>query len=281
LQFKEIAAKILTPILRYIPKNRKWLYPFYLAGQLNVQAEEVYSSHLPQAFDGFSIAYASDFHYGPYFGDEEADSLIEQLLSLGADLLILGGDYGNVQASSTAFFNYIEAFSETQTVLAVLGNHDYSDENEAIKPLLQAMRDKNVKPLVNEVWTLNRQGVVLAVCAPDDMKCGQPDFELLRKGAEDADFILFTPHSPDLIPEAEKAGFSYHLALCGHTHGGQILLFRRSLQSSSIYGDRYRAGWYKEQGTNIFVSSGVGTSILPMRLHTRSEIHKFTLRAKL
>lgn len=280
MQLKEIAAKILTPILRHVPRNRKWLYPFYLAGQLNVVAEEVYSPRLPQAFNGFSIAYASDIHYGPFFGNREADRLIRQLLGLQADLVILGGDYGSVHASSIAFFEYIPAFPDSQTVLAVLGNHDYGENSEAVEPLLQAMRNKSVHPLVNDVWTLKKQGAKLAVCAPDDLKYGHPDFKPLLKEAKGADFILFAPHSPDLIPEAEKAGFAYHLALCGHTHGGQIVLFGHSLQSSSIYGDRYRAGWYKERGTNIFVSSGVGTSILPMRLGTRPEIHKFTLRAK-
>ncbi|HUM61301.1 MAG TPA: metallophosphoesterase, partial [Clostridia bacterium] len=68
--------------------------------------------------------------------------------------------------------------------------------------------------------------------------------------------------------------------ICGHTHGGQIVFFGRSLHSSSEYGDRYRSGWYREQGADILVSEGVGTSILPMRVGTRSQIHRLILRNK-
>ena len=275
-----IAGSIIPRLLSKIPKNIKFLYPFYLAGQLNTTAEEFSSPNLPNAFDGLSIAYASDIHFGPLFSSDEALRLYHKLLELETDLVILGGDYGDKLRDSIAFFSLIPSFPDTVKVLAVLGNHDYGRKGESLEPLLTAMRVKNVVPLVNQVFTIRQQSAVLAVCGPDDFRCGNPQLEPLITQAADADFRLFIPHSPDLIPEAQKAGFQFHLALCGHTHGGQITLFGHSLHSSSRYGDRYRSGWYREQGADILVSNGVGTSILPMRLGTKSQIHRLVLHSK-
>ncbi len=277
---KQFAGRVLPPLLKHIPKNRKIFYPFYVAGLLEEKEAEYRSRLLPPALDGLRIAYASDIHFGPYFNENQARDLCGRLVSFGADLLVLGGDYGDRLDSSIAFFNSIPPFPDGMTTLAVLGNHDYGRKKEKIDPLLRAMRSRNVIPLINTVWTLERGGAAMAVCAPDDAKSGLPDFGPLIKGSASADFILFVPHSPDLIPDAQVAGFQFHLALCGHTHGGQIVLFGRSVRSSSRYGDRYRAGWYRENGSDIHVSSGVGTSILPMRIGTRAEIHRFVLKAE-
>jgi predicted MPP superfamily phosphohydrolase len=278
---KKIAAGIFPRLLKNVPKDKKWLYPFYLAGQLHLSEETYESAHLPAAFDNLSIAFLSDIHYGPFLKKEEALSVVQKVVDLDTDLIILGGDYGDIPTNSLAFFNLIPTFPADKTVLAVLGNHDIGAKHQIIVPdILDAMRAKNIIPLVNETHILTREGKRLAVCGPDDKRCGRPDFEPLIAASQDADFVLFIPHSPDLIPDAYAADFAFHLALCGHTHGGQLVFFGRTLHSSSIYKDRYRSGWYQENGVDIRVSNGVGTSILPMRIGPVPEIHHIVLRAK-
>lgn len=278
---KRLAADIFPRLLKNVPKDKKWLYPFYLAGQLEVKEERYASLHLPLDFEGLSIAYASDIHYGPYLSKEEALSLTKRIMDLDTDLILLGGDYGDIPDNSIAFFKLIPAFPSDKTVLAVIGNHDIGIKNAGIRPeLLAAMREKNVIPLVNEVHILKKSNSSLAICAPDDIRCGQPDFTPLIRDAADADFVILLPHSPDLVPAAFGAGLGFHLAICGHTHGGQLVLFGRSVHSSSQYGDRFRSGWYREQGVDILVSNGVGTSILPMRIGPIPQIHRLVLSSK-
>lgn len=276
---KKIASRIMPGLLGWVPRHLKALYPFYLAGNLNILKEERFFENLPEAFDGFRIAYASDIHYGPLLKEAEANKIINSLLSLKADLTILGGDYGDVLENSIRFIAFFPDAPQGR-IAAVLGNHDCGAKGASRQPLLDAMRNKGMEPLVNQTMVLARAGKTLAICGPDDIKCGVPDLQALKKQSEHSDFVLFIPHSPDLIPDADDAGFRFDLALCGHTHGGQIVLFRRSLHSSSAYGDRYRSGWYRENGADILVSEGVGTSILPMRLGTKAQIHLLTLRAK-
>lgn len=276
---KKLAATVMPVLLRHIPKNRKLLYPFYLAGQLEVREETHQGARLPEALDGFAMAYASDIHFGPLFTASEADRLVAALLNLHVELIVLGGDYGDHLRNSIAFFEHIPAFPAETPVIAVLGNHDYGKRGESMEPLLHAMRKKNVIPLVNEVFALERGGKRLAFMGPDDIQCGRPDIRLLAERSKNADYPVFIPHSPDIIPQAVSEGLRFDLAICGHTHGGQIVMFGRSLYSSSRYKDRYRSGWYRENGADILVSNGVGTSILPMRLNTRPQIHRLVFRA--
>ena len=200
------------------------------------------------------------------------------MVDLDTDLIILAVIMG-ISPPTHWHFNLIPAFPADKTVLAVLGNHDIGAKHQIIVPdILDAMRAKNIIP-----WSMkptsSPEGKRLAVCGPDDKRCGRPDFEPLIAASQDADFVLLSPF-PDLIPDAYAADFAFHLALCGHTHGGQLVFFGRTLHSSSIYKDRYRSGWYQENGVDIRVSNGVGTSILPMRIGPVPEIHHIGLRAK-
>jgi predicted MPP superfamily phosphohydrolase len=69
------------------------------------------------------------------------------------------------------------------------------------------------------------------------------------------------------------------LTLAGHTHGGQVdlpLLGRRVVPSR--FGSRYAAGHIVEGGRHLFVTTGVGTSIVPVRFGVPPEIALLTLR---
>ena len=277
---KKMAGRLFPKMLHAVPKNKKWLYPFYLAGQLDLSLDTWQADKLPAAFDGFKIAYASDIHHGPLLKKDEALRVFDRLLALDSDLIILGGDYGDVPENSRALFELLAPFPTDKPVLAVLGNHDYTLGQQTDQALLDSMRRKNVLPLVNQVYTIKRAGSSLAICGPDDERCGNPQFEPLIAESRNADLVLFIPHSPDQIPDAQAAGFRFDLAICGHTHGGQVAIGGRSVFPSSRYKDRYRHGWYREMGADILVSGGVGTSILPVRLGTRPQIHLLTLAVK-
>lgn len=277
---KHLARATLTPLLKHIPTDRKWLRPFYRTTQLQLKEEYYVSPRLPATFSGLSLAYAADIHFGSYLNQERALKVVSQIQAFETDLIVLGGDYGEEARTAEAFFDLIPPFPENIPVLAAIGNHDHMGAGANIARLMEKMRAKGVTLLRNEVWQLSREGKTLAFCAPDDILAGFPDFEPLIEGTRQADFVIFMPHSPDLIPEAHKAGLSFDLALCGHTHGGQIAPGGRSIYASSRYGDRYRMGWIKEEGSDIFISCGVGTSVLPMRIGTLPEIHRFTLSSE-
>ncbi len=275
-------GKLLRRLLRWtgtIPTSHKLLYPFWLSAQLDVVKEERFFTNLPEAMDGLTIGYASDIHYGPLLKHERAAKLVDTLNNLDVDLLLLGGDYGEDTKTAIRFFEETPALSAPMGVYAAIGNHDLMGTPQEAALLLQRMKQQRLTVLQNQAATLLVGDATLCLCAVDDVKRGKPDFEPLIDAAQQADFTLFMPHSPDAMPMIENyPHFAYDLALAGHTHGGQLVLFGRSLHSSSRYGDRFRTGWMDFQGNPLMVSNGVGTSLLPIRMGSRPQVHRITLR---
>ena len=90
----------------------------------------------------------------------------------------------------------------------------------------------------------------------------------LAKITDDAPAILLA-HEPDIFP---KVPARVALTLSGHTHGGQVRLFGYSPVTASRFGNRYAYGHVREDGRDLVVSGGLGTSIFPVRFGVRPEI---------
>lgn len=267
-------------LLMLLPAGCALFYPLYLAAQLDTVETACAFPEWPEAFDGLRIVFLSDIHYGALFPEKRVRLLAERVNALEADVILLGGDYGEDSDGAIAFFALHPGFKARLGVAATVGNHDRTLPEENLNKLTAAMRENGVIPLVNDVWTLTKDGQTVAFAGVDDYYNGFPDLEKAQRLCAGADFTVFVPHTPDILPQTYEApgGPFYRLALCGHTHGGQVALFGHSLHSSSDLGDRYRSGWYRENGADILVSNGVGTSVLPVRLGARPQIHLLTMK---
>ena len=267
---------------RMLAKLPPWpiLYPLYEASKLNLVEELYWSPKIPEGFDGFRILYLSDIHYGPLFPEERVRDLVERVNKLHADVVVLGGDYATNSDSAIDFFQLKPGFQAKTAVLGVLGNHDRRMPEDNLEKLLAAMREDGVTPLVNDGVILECKGSRMAFVACDDYYCGKPDLPKTAALSRNADYTVFLPHMPDILPETFKmpGGPFYQLALCGHTHGGQVAVLGHAVRSSSIYGSKYLSGWYHEHGVDFLVSNGVGVSGLPVRWGAKPQMHLITMR---
>ena len=86
------------------------------------------------------------------------------------------------------------------------------------------------------------------------------------------DFIILLTHTPDYAEDTDVS--NANLVLAGHTHGGQVSLFKKySPVKHSIYGNRFLTGWKENsKGTPIIITNGLGTSRVDVRLFTPSEV---------
>ena len=268
--------------LNGLPQSR-WLYPLHAARRLYLVEHEISLPNLPRPFAGLRVAYMSDIHYGAFLDASRLGELAERLNELEADLIILGGDYGEDAVHTFRFWKKLPRLHARLAVCGVLGNHDRAEAGS--EALAGAMYRRGVIPLVNNALYIAREGARLAVCATDDYNHGNPDFAGVAEQVKDADFVIFAPHSPDALLDAYAVGPKpfFQLALCGHTHGGQIAPFGLAPYTSSRhgwrYGNRYRTGEIDDDGVTVIVSNGVGASWLPIRLGAPPQYHLITLHA--
>jgi len=138
-----------------------------------------------------------------------------------------------------------------------------------------AFEEAGIKVLDNEAIKLDQNGKAFWLAGFSDEWEGNPNVpETLKQVTDDSPIIAFT-HNPDLFPSVSNR---VALTIAGHTHGGQVALplIGRPMVPSK-FKQRYAAGHIIEDGKHLFVTTGVGTSIIPVRFGVIPEIAMLTI----
>ena len=144
-----------------------------------VKRYDFYSVQLPDSFDGFRVAFASDFHYESRFTARRLPGMCQALRSLDADVLLLGGDYrGRNGGDVTQLFQALKTVAPPCGTYAVMGNHERGQADSLARKVMQAT---GVHLLEHEVDTLWRGKEYILLCGirnPFDLKRngGSPPF---------------------------------------------------------------------------------------------------------
>jgi predicted MPP superfamily phosphohydrolase len=244
-----------------------WVVPSSL-----VLREYPVTSDLP-ALKGRRIAVISDLHAGaPYIDGEKLDRVVAMTNAANPDLILLTGDYAGEDSWLSTSMSYEEIarhlarLEAPMGVFAVLGNHEDFDKARAQHALEQAgiLVLRNLQIVIGTV-----RGPLLLAGVGDRSRGNDDVHRALGRVPAGMRALCFT-HSPDLFPDLPE---TCSLTIAGHTHGGQVALplIGRPIVPSR-FGQRYAQGLVREGGKTLFVSSGIGTTHLPVRLGVTPEI---------
>lgn len=248
----------------------------------------------PPCLRGLKIAFLSDIHIATYYKPREAAALVEQVGALGADLLLLGGDYAESLAYQRAFFPMLAALRPRLGAFGVMGNNDRECFGSSF-PLLRSLAQKNgVRLLINEQAVVEENGARIFIGGVDEYKYGAPNAKGMFRGAGENDLRILLSHYPHVADRAVgQAALPPHLLLSGHTHGGQIAPFGLSCYAFGYEHEHTRgsrhffiSGWREFEeplpggGTHtmrMLVSNGIGESLMPLRINAPRQIHLIEL----
>lgn len=235
----------------------------------------IYSEQLPDSFDGFRIAFASDFHYESRFNRKRLPGLLKALQATEADVLLLGGDYrGRNGGNLTELFDLLHTFRPPYGTYGVMGNHENNANYEIVK---EEMKRTGIHLLEHEVDTLWKENEYILLCGIRN------PFDLKQNGVSPTlnlhpdDYVIMLVHTSDYAEDTDISNTD--LVLAGHTHGGQVSFFKRYTPAHfSKYGTRFMTGLkHNSAGIPVIITNGIGTSRKDIRLFTPSEIVLVTL----
>ena len=253
---------------------------FVEPARLVVNRQELQLPNWPAELSGVRVALLSDLHVGsPHWGLARLHELVQKVNAEQPDLILLGGDY---LINGVWFGNHVEAepialelgqLRAPLGVFAVLGNHDWWNDGPKVRAAFEA---HGVTVLDDEVRRIHHKGKNFCLLGVRDeterARSARAELDLALPGMP----LLVLMHEPDLFADLDDRAT---LTLAGHTHGGQVDLpmLGRSVVPSR-FGPRYAAGHVVENGRHLFVTTGVGTSIIPVRFRVPPEIALLTLR---
>lgn len=256
------------------------LWAFYFEQQLLLTQKVTISiNKLPAKFENYKIVFISDTHAcTPYTKLWKIKRIARVANKLKPNLLLLGGDYevtgmiASEPIETKETIKILKNIGAKDGKYAILGNHDYFNGKSRIE---KQLRENGFNVLLNESINLGTPQNPLFLIGLGDFDFGDANFSAFTKLPKAAPKILMV-HEPDAFPFLPE---NIDLTLSGHTHGGQIRLpFIGAIKTPSAYGNKYSKGLIKEGKKQLFVNSGVGTSILPVRFLNPPEIVVITLK---
>lgn len=228
---------------------------------------------VPEAFEGFKIAFISDLHYKSLLKEKGLNDLVSLLIAQKPDVLLMGGDYQEECEYVEPLFAALARVKTPMGTYGVMGNNDYERCHDEI---VRTMKRYGMHVLEHQLDTLRKDGqqIILAgVRNPFDLKVnGQSP--TLRLSPED--FVIMLVHTPDYVEDVSVANTD--LALAGHTHGGQVRVFGYAPILNSRYGTRFLTGLaYNSVKMPVIITNGIGTSRVSMRIGAPAEVVMITL----
>jgi predicted MPP superfamily phosphohydrolase len=225
---------------------------------------------LSPSLSGLRIGLLTDLHRSDTVSHEMADAAVQTLLAEAPDLIVLGGDYVTWGGGRRRFFvtpaaDALAPLHAPHGVFAVLGNHDDDHDMPA------ALTAKGFVVLRDARTQITVRGEPLDIAGIRFWTRKATDILRVIKGASRN--LVLLAHNPARLPEV--ASLAVPLMLSGHTHGGQIVL--PGLGAVAAQEFPVVQGPARRDATTIFVSRGVGTVYLPIRLNCPPEVAILTL----
>ncbi len=247
---------------------------------------EVSLARLPAAFDGFTIAQLSDFHYD-VFSAVPIRAAIEIVNNLHPDLIVLTGDFVSVPLSYRRFHSgkraaravepcsvLLQQLHSRVAIVSILGNHDVDSDPHRI---IETLDSRGLPVLRNRSIPIEQDGSRIWLCGLDSAWEGNPDIDLALRGVPREELVVLLVHEPDFADRA--AYYPVDLQLSGHSHGGQIWLPGIGAPWLPMLARKYPRGLHRIGPLTLYTNMGLGTIRLPIRLNCPPEITLFTLRS--
>ncbi len=240
---------------------------------LSLERVDIRLERLPKKLDGFKIIHLSDIHHSPFTSLDHVIRTVKVANRLRPDMFLLTGDYVSHERE---YIGPVAAelgkLKSKYGTYACLGNHDHWTDADLVTHLF---RGEGINMLVNEGLRVEARGASFWLAGVDDYMVGLTDVAGALKGSYPDELKILLAHNPIIFRQAVRAGID--LTLSGHTHGGQIKI--RDQEKRILPRRKFTSGLYERKDSQLYVTRGIGTVVVPMRYQCPPEISLLELRS--
>lgn len=252
--------------------------PFVVAGygtfigrtQFEVRERNLVIPHLPEGLDGFRLLQLTDIHMGPNLSAAELERAVAMANETRPHLALVTGDLiTHVGDPLEKCLDVVSGLKADAGIRGCLGNHELFTKCQS---LTKRYGDSvGIGFLRHRAETLRFGGATVNLCGVDYQRTKAPYLTDAGQMLEPDAFNVLLSHNPDVFPVAADLG--YDLVIGGHTHGGQVTIeIVEQWANAGRFFTPYVSGEYRRGKSVLYVSRGIGTVNLPMRVGALPEI---------
>lgn len=271
---------IISSILTFIGVvSGTYAYAYYIEPRLLMnERQRIISRNIPKGFNDFKIVQFSDTHIGFQFSLQQLEKLVEKINHENPDIIVFTGDLIDEPQNFTSkneLIHILNGLRATVGKYSVFGNHDHGGYGTDM--IKEIMEQANFTLLNNDNIVIEKDSERLVIAGIDDVMLGKPNLEQALINVKSDDYTILLAHEPDIADRV--ASYPVDLQLSGHSHGGQVRFPLIGHLYTPPYAEKYVRGKYtlNDEQMTLYVSTGVGTTRLPLRFLCQPQFYTFTL----
>ena len=264
------------------------LYSRFIATSgLKVKEYKVVNNKIIDEYHGLKIVHLSDIHYGSTILEKQLENIVNKVNELKPDIVVLTGDLidERLEYNQDEIINQLKKIEAKLGKYAISGNHDkpIDDYNH----IISESGFKSLDDTYELIYNNSNQPIIISGISTNyenssnmGIKTEQFDKYISNLSADDIKpiYSILLIHEPDFIDNLDLN--NYDLVLSGHSHGGQVRLPLIGKIFTPYGSEKYYDEYYKINNTDLYISSGLGTSKIKFRLFNKPSFNFYRITNK-
>ena len=277
---------VITCIIVLIISGLLLYSRFIATSGLNVKEYKVINDKIIDEYHGLKIVHLSDIHFGSTITENDLDHLVNKVNELNPDIVVITGDIIDERISydKNILIDYLKKIQSKLGKFAISGNHDLPLDD--FNSIVEESGFTNLDNTYKLIYANSSKPIIISGISSNysdssniDTKTAKFD-NYIANLTDDIKpiYSILLIHEPDFIDSLNID--NYDLILAGHSHGGQVKLPLIKKLYTPYGAKKYYDEYYKVNQTDLYISSGLGTSKLKFRLFNRPSINFYRITNK-
>lgn len=256
---------------------------------INIKEYKIVNNNLPDNFYGFKIVHISDLHYGRTFNKKDLNKLVNKINLLKPDIVVLTGDLLDKDTDLTDK-QIIELSEGLKTIDVSIGKYAITGNHDVVHPewntIIENSNFSNLNDTSELIYNKGLNPILLSGMSSnllDDTRIDDKIISINQKITINEEnnelntfnFNILIMHEPDFLDRFDYS--HYNLILAGHSHNGQVRLPFVGALILPPGSKKYYEPYYRINNSDLYISSGLGTSSVDFRLFNRPSINFYRL----